>query len=159
MVDSVLWSPLSGCRGDRRLFFMDIMSSAQDDAKCHQFADYMLENYVSSDARYPLSFGQIFHEKEVNGPEAFHSHFNGQFYSTHPSIFIFIGVITKIQTSQLTLKWDAWMSMLHCENQTKRELVFSFDSLKCIQLVNSTGISTSNPLDSNLLLAPTCKYF
>ena len=78
---------------------MDIMSSAQDDAKCHQFADYMLENYVSSDARYPLSFGQIFHEKEVNGPEAFHSHFNGQFYSTHPSIFTFIDVITKIQTT------------------------------------------------------------
>jgi hypothetical protein len=52
---------------------MDIMSSMPDDAKCHQFADYMLENYVSSDARYPLSFGQIFHEKEVNGPEAFHS--------------------------------------------------------------------------------------
>ena len=99
MVDSVLWSPLSGYRGDRRLFFMDIISSAQDDAKCHQFADYMLENYVSSDARYPLSFGQIFHEKEVNGPEAFHSHFNGQFYSTHPSIFTCIDVITKIQTT------------------------------------------------------------
>ena len=32
---------------------MDIMSNAPDDAKCHQFADYMLENYVSSDARYP----------------------------------------------------------------------------------------------------------
>ena len=29
------------------------------------------------------------------------------------------------------------MSMLHCENQKKRELVFSFDNLKCIQLVNS----------------------
>jgi hypothetical protein len=32
---------------------MDIMSSAPNDAKCHQFADYMLENYMSSDARYP----------------------------------------------------------------------------------------------------------
>ena len=55
-------------------FFMDIMSSAQDDAKCHQFADYMLENYVSSDARYPLSFGQIFHKKEVNEQQTDRKH-------------------------------------------------------------------------------------
>ena len=48
------------------LFVLDIMSSAPDDTKCHQFADYILENYVSSDARYPLSFGEIFHGKEVS---------------------------------------------------------------------------------------------
>jgi hypothetical protein len=33
------------------------------------------------------------------GLEAFHSHFNRQFYSTHLSIFTFIDVITKIQTT------------------------------------------------------------
>lgn len=35
-------------------FVMNVISSAPVDAQCHQFADYMLENYVSSDARYPL---------------------------------------------------------------------------------------------------------
>ena len=84
-------------------FVMDIMSSEPDDAKCHQFADYMLENYVSSDARYPPQlWADIPRERSkrtTNVPEAFHSHFNGQFYSTHPSIFTFIDVITKIQTT------------------------------------------------------------
>jgi hypothetical protein len=69
------------------------------------FADYMLENYVSSDARYPpqlwadTCIPQERSKRTTNGPEAFHSHFNGQFYSTHPSIFTFIDVITKIQTT------------------------------------------------------------
>ena len=53
---------------------MDIMSNAPDDAKCHQFADYMLENYVSSDARYPHSFGKIFHGKEVNEQQTDRKH-------------------------------------------------------------------------------------
>jgi hypothetical protein len=43
-------------------FVMDIMSSVPDDAKCHQFADYMLENYMSSDARsqclFPSALGR-----------------------------------------------------------------------------------------------------
>ena len=55
-------------------FVMDNMSSAPDDAKCHQFADYLLENYVSSDARYPLSFGQIFHGKEVSEQQTDRKH-------------------------------------------------------------------------------------
>ena len=63
---------------------MDIMSSEPDDAICHQFADYMLGNYVSSDARYPLSFGQIFHGKEVNEQQTDQKH------STHISTDNFI---------------------------------------------------------------------
>ena len=43
-------------------FVMDIMSSPLDDAKCHPFADYMLENYISSDARsqclFPSALGR-----------------------------------------------------------------------------------------------------
>ena len=33
-----------------------------------------------------------------NGPEAFHSHFNGQFYSAHPPIYVFLDVLLKQQT-------------------------------------------------------------
>ena len=75
MVDSVFYGlPYLDVEEIEDCFFMDIMSSAQDDAQCHQFADYMLENYVSSDARYPLSFGQIFHEKEVNEQQTDRKH-------------------------------------------------------------------------------------
>ncbi len=53
-------------------------------------------------ARFPQLWADIPRERSkrtTNGPEAFHSHFNGQFYSTHPSIFTFIDVITKLQTT------------------------------------------------------------
>ena len=32
------------------------------------------------------------------GPEAFHSHFSGQFYSAHPPIYVFLDVLLKQQT-------------------------------------------------------------
>ena len=32
-----------------------------------------------------------------NGPEAFHSHYNEQFYSSHSSTFVFLDTLTKIQ--------------------------------------------------------------
>ena len=34
-----------------------------------------------------------------NGPESFHSHYNEQFYTAHPSIYIFIDVIKQIQST------------------------------------------------------------
>jgi hypothetical protein len=34
-----------------------------------------------------------------NGPESFHSHFNDQFYSAHPCIYVLIGVLKQIQTT------------------------------------------------------------
>jgi hypothetical protein len=34
-----------------------------------------------------------------SGSESFHSHYNEQFYSHHPNIYIFIDVIKKIQAT------------------------------------------------------------
>ena len=34
-----------------------------------------------------------------NGSESFHAHFNEQFYVHHPTIYIFIDVITKLQAT------------------------------------------------------------
>jgi hypothetical protein len=53
-------------------------------------------------ACFPQLWADIPRERSkqtTNGPGAFHSHFNGQFYSTHPSTFTFIDVITKLQTT------------------------------------------------------------
>jgi hypothetical protein len=34
----------------------------------------------------------------TNASESFHSHFKSQFYSSHPSIFIFVDVLLRFQT-------------------------------------------------------------
>ena len=34
-----------------------------------------------------------------NGPDAFHFHYNEQFYSSHPSMFVFLDNFTKIQAT------------------------------------------------------------
>ena len=34
-----------------------------------------------------------------NLAEAFHSHFNAQFYSAHPSLFVFMDVLQKVQAT------------------------------------------------------------
>ena len=38
-------------------------------------------------------------KRTTYGPESFHSHLNVQFYACHPSTFIFLDVLLKIQTT------------------------------------------------------------
>ena len=35
--------------------FVDIMSVSPDDEKCIKFADYLVENYVTNDSKFPPS--------------------------------------------------------------------------------------------------------
>ena len=46
-----------------------------------------------------LSFGQRNSKQPINGPESFHAHYNEQFYSCHPAIYIFLDTIIKFQTT------------------------------------------------------------
>ena len=38
-------------------------------------------------------------KRTTNGAESFHAHYNEQFYAAHPTIFIFLDVLSKIQTT------------------------------------------------------------
>jgi len=84
-------------------FVEDIMSEVPSDEKCTAFADYVLDTYVSNVSRYPPSFWAAALtpncKRTNNGSESFHSHYNEQFYSHHPNIYIFIDVIKKIQAT------------------------------------------------------------
>ncbi|KAJ8304917.1 hypothetical protein KUTeg_018500 [Tegillarca granosa] len=84
-------------------FVEDIMGDAPNDNRCHQFADYILDGYVAETSSYPpLMWAAVPDERNKrtnNGPEAFHSHFNGQFYTSHPNIFVFLDVLKQIQTT------------------------------------------------------------
>jgi len=54
------------------------------------FSDYIYDNYIQENCLFPPEmWAEIPSDlpKTTNGPEAFHSHYNAQFYSTHPSIW------------------------------------------------------------------------
>ena len=74
-------------------FVEDIMSEAPTDNRCVKFADYVLVTYITPESSYPPSFWATApttnFKRTNNGPESFHAHFNEQFYSRHPNIFIY----------------------------------------------------------------------
>ena len=55
------------------------------------------------DSRFPptlwSSLPSLNAKRKTNGAESFHAHYNEQFYAAHPTIFIFLDVLSKIQTT------------------------------------------------------------
>lgn len=96
-------------------FAMDLFAEIPDHAGVHMYADYLLENYISDDADFPP---HIWAEnnatlvRTTNACESFHAHFNESFYSSHPTIYIFleklkefqIDTYIKIQSLEITAK-------------------------------------------------------
>ena len=83
-------------------FAVDLIPDMPSDNKVQDFADYVLSTYVDDNARYPPSVWAEIpsnSRRTNNGPEAFNSHYNEQFYSSHPSTFVFLDTLslTKIQ--------------------------------------------------------------
>ena len=73
-------------------FTEDIMPDCPDEQNCNEFADYLLENYVTFDSKFtPDMWAGIPSEenRNNNGTESFHTHINEQIYASHPTIFIF----------------------------------------------------------------------
>jgi hypothetical protein len=83
--------------------FVDLMADAPLNDKCSRFADYILENYVTVNSKFPPTIWaappDTDTKRTTNGPGSFHSHLNAQFYACHPSIFNFLDVLLKIQTT------------------------------------------------------------
>jgi hypothetical protein len=80
-----------------------LLISKSEDPRCTSFADYILENYIVPDSRFPptlwSSLPSLNAKRTTNGAESFHAHYNEQFYAAHPTIFIFLDVLSKIQTT------------------------------------------------------------
>ena len=78
------------------------MSIAPRDARIENFADYMLETYISEEARFPpemwTAIPNAMPERTNNGCEAFHRHFKSSFNSSHPNIFLFSKALLEQQT-------------------------------------------------------------
>ena len=64
-------------------------------------SDYVLNTYIDdTTATFPtLTWSEVpsLVRRNNNGPKAFHSHYNEQFYKSHLSMFIFMDTLTKLQ--------------------------------------------------------------
>lgn len=82
-------------------YCFDLNSIQPQDKRVERFSDYLVDNFISEDARFPPElWAQLSEsiERSTNACEAFHSKFNSSFYNTHPSIFTFTDVLLTFQT-------------------------------------------------------------
>ena len=67
-----------------------------------QFADYVLENYIAVDSKFPPILWakppDLLFPYTNNGAESYHSHMNAEFYVKHPNIYVFVDVLKKDST-------------------------------------------------------------
>ena len=102
MVVKICWTFLTNRSANEieDAFAEDIMDDAPSDAKCVEFADYVYNNYISSDCQFPPNVWACSSDGSVrttNGAESFHSHLNEQFISPHPNIFVFVEILLRVQ--------------------------------------------------------------
>lgn len=86
--------------------FTDLLSIAPTNMFT-EFTDYILENYILPDSAFPpvmWASAPSNNPKTTNGVESFHRHYNSQFYSPHPNMYLVIDTVLQIQTeSELKL--------------------------------------------------------
>lgn len=83
-------------------FVEDLYSDIPQNDKVIEYADYLVENYISDDSVFPPQiWASCSSDKErtTNACESFHSHFNSSFYVAHPDIFKFINVLKDVQVN------------------------------------------------------------
>ena len=93
------------------------MADAPVDDRCHEFDDYLLENYMTASARFPSNLWAeepSQNKRTNNAAESFHAHFNEQFYNGHPMIFVFIDV----------LKWILWNMLSYLDTDSVRAQIY-----------------------------------
>ncbi|XP_050546551.1 uncharacterized protein LOC126908469 [Daktulosphaira vitifoliae] len=77
-------------------FVDDFMTLIPEGTAFIQYADYLIDNYISEESKYPPKIWALMDPslaRTTNNCESFHSHFNDQFYKAHPSINIFLKIL------------------------------------------------------------------
>ena len=102
-------------------FIFDLMSCKPQNENLDKYCDYLLETYIVENALFPPSLWAeeiASTTRTTNCCESFHDKFNNSFYSTHPSIYIFL---EKLQECQI----DSYVKLqsLHIPMKVKDKTV------------------------------------
>ncbi|KAE9533011.1 hypothetical protein AGLY_009439 [Aphis glycines] len=98
-------------------FSFDLMSDIPDDSKYSKYADYILENYIDENSKFPPNMWATHSatlNRTTNNCESFHSHFNQTFYKTHPSFFTFLQILKD------TIQTDTYIKINSAQNNIKK---------------------------------------
>jgi len=77
------------------------MSIKPENSKLTQFADYILDTYITEEALFPPNIWAQFSAElnlTTNACESFHSHLSQSFANTHPNIHHFTKALLDIQS-------------------------------------------------------------
>nr|CAI5855532.1 unnamed protein product [Callosobruchus analis] len=120
-------------------FIFDLMSYKPDHKLIDKYADYLLENYMAPESHFPPNIWAYENpsiKRTTNTCESFHSHFNFSFYSSYPSIFIFI---EKLKDCQI----DAYLKIKNLNipakikvKQVKNKLKFIENMVNMLRLIS-----------------------
>lgn len=121
--------------------FTDLYAEMPNDLKLIEYADYLVDNYISEEATFsPDIWAKCTASlaRTTNACESFHSRLNNSFYQTHPSIYVFTA---KIQDFQI----DTYVKIqsLKQSNKIKNKYVLCKERYikKLIMLLNSKKIN------------------
>uniref|UniRef100_A0A6P7FDT9 Uncharacterized protein LOC114329322 n=1 Tax=Diabrotica virgifera virgifera TaxID=50390 RepID=A0A6P7FDT9_DIAVI len=83
-------------------YFVEALSSIQSqNHRIVEFADYLVDNYLSESAKFPPEIWAEMSsslQRTTNACESFHSRFDSSFYFAHPHIFQFLTVLIDFQS-------------------------------------------------------------
>lgn len=81
-------------------FIFDLMSYKPNNEQLDKYADYLLHYFIGPDSYFSPNIWADENptiKRTTNACESFHSKFNSSFYSSHPSIFVFIEKLKEFQ--------------------------------------------------------------
>jgi len=104
--------------------FTDDLMAVVPNVNILPFMDYLLENYITPNSKYPPSMWSAFSSNDArttNACESFHSKLNGMLYHPHPHIFLLLDSLLEIQ-DQVYIKMNSTTSHRLVYKKAEREM-------------------------------------
>lgn len=82
-------------------FSEDLVAFQPTDSRVIQYSDYLVEHYIDATSSFPPHIWAAASDsmaRTTNACESFHNQFNSFFYTSHPSLFIFVDMLIKYQS-------------------------------------------------------------
>lgn len=103
-------------------FALDLAEFQPDHKAAVDLADYLVDNYIGENSLFPPTVwaeGVVTTENSTNACESFHSRFNLNFYSMHPSLYLFVNVLNNFQTDTY-IRIQSLKEPVKCNNKIVR---------------------------------------